>query len=102
MPSLADAWESEAAAWVAWARAPGHDSYWRFHRDAFLAVVPQPGRLTLDVGCGEGRVARDLTARGHRVVALDRSLTMARHAVRAGGTLGTLVADAVRLPFPDA
>jgi SAM-dependent methyltransferase len=101
MRSLGDAWESEAAAWVAWARAPGHDSYWRFHRDAFLAIVPPPGRLTLDVGCGEGRVARDLTARGHLVVALDRSPTMARHAAAAGGALGTLVADAARLPFPD-
>jgi SAM-dependent methyltransferase len=102
VPSLADAWESEAAAWVVWARAPGHDSYWRFHRDAFLAILPPPGRLTLDIGCGEGRLARDLSARGHGVVALDRSPAMARHAAAAGGTVGVLVADAARLPFPDA
>ena len=52
--SLSDAWEREANAWIKWARAPGHDSYWRFHRDQFLAIVPPPGRLTLDLGCGEG------------------------------------------------
>jgi hypothetical protein len=25
------------------AREPGHDSYWRLHRDAFLLLVPSPG-----------------------------------------------------------
>jgi 2-polyprenyl-3-methyl-5-hydroxy-6-metoxy-1,4-benzoquinol methylase len=86
MGSLGEAWEAEAEAWVAWAREPDHDSYWRFHRDAFLGIVPPPGRLTLDVGCGEGRLARDLALLGHRVVALDRSPTMARHAAASGGT----------------
>ena len=98
---LRDAWESEAEDWVRWARAPGHDSYWTFHRDAFLALLPGPGRLTLDVGCGEGRLGRDLAALGHRVIALDGSPTMVRHAASAGGTLGTLLADGARLPFPD-
>ena len=31
--TLRDAWDAEADNWVRWARAPGHDSYWRFHRD---------------------------------------------------------------------
>lgn len=85
---LRDAWEAEAEALVAWARAPDHDSYWRFDRKDFLAIVPYPGRLTLDAGCGEGRLARDLAALGHRVIALDRSPTMVRHAAAAGGTTG--------------
>ena len=38
------------------------------------------GRLTLDVGCSEGRLARDLKALGHNVHAFDacerRGLTM--------------------------
>ena len=63
--------EWQAGDWLAWARTPGHDSYWYF-RDAFFEeILPAPGRLTLEVGCGEGRVARDLAAHGHRVVALD-------------------------------
>lgn len=98
---LSDAWEAEAESWVAWARAPEHDSYWRYRRDAFLDLVPPAGRLTLDVGCGEGRVARDLTARGHRVLALDRSQSLARSAAVCGGMLATLVADAAALPLPD-
>lgn len=74
-PTLAQAWEAQAERWVDWARASHHDSYWHFHRDAFLAIVPPPGKLTLDLGCGEGRLSRDLAALGHRVFALDRSPT---------------------------
>jgi len=51
--SLRDAWEAEARNWVAWARTPGHDSYWQFHRDRFLQLLPPPKGLTLDIGCGE-------------------------------------------------
>ena len=88
---LSDAWEAEAEDWVRWARAPGHDSYWTFHRDAFLALLPGPGRLTVDVGCGEGRLTRDLAALGHRVVGLDRSRTLVRYAAAAGGTVGSVL-----------
>lgn len=98
---LSDEWEAEAENWVRWARAPGHDSYWRFHRDAFLALLPAPGRLTLDVGCGEGRLTRDLAALGHRVVGPDRSPTLVRHAAEAGGALGTVLADGAHLPVAD-
>ena len=93
--------ESQAEAWLRWARTPGHDSYWYF-RDAFFdAIVPAPGRLTLEVGCGEGRVARDLAARGHRVVALDASPTLVASAAAADTAGRYLVADAAALPFGD-
>lgn len=98
---LRDAWDRNAATWIRWAREPGHDSYWRFHRDAFFSLVPPPGRRTLDVGCGEGRVSRDLRALGHRVVGVDASEAMiaaAREADRAGEYV---VADAQSLPLPD-
>ncbi len=98
---LQEAWEEQAANWVRWARQPGHDSYWRFHRDAFLSLVPPPGRLTLDIGCGEGRLARDLKARGHRVVAIDASPTLVAHAREADPSMDVLVADAARLPLQD-
>jgi 2-polyprenyl-3-methyl-5-hydroxy-6-metoxy-1,4-benzoquinol methylase len=99
---LRDAWETHANQWITWARAPGHDSYWRFHRDAFLPLVPPPGRLTLDVGCGEGRVGRDLARLGHRVVGVDASMTLARAAhahPESGGPV--IVGDAARVPLPN-
>jgi len=43
---LREAWERNAADWVRWAREPGFDSYWRFHRERFLDLVPVLGRLT--------------------------------------------------------
>lgn len=94
-------WEQEAEDWVRWARTPRHDSYW-FYSPSFFEIVPPPGRRALDIGCGEGRVARDLTKRGHRVVALDASPTLIRHAAEADPTGWYLVADAARVPFPDS
>src|ERR1019366_1641955 len=100
---LRDAWDAHAEAWIAWARAPGHDSYWRFHRDAFLPLVPTPGRLTVDIGSGEGRVGRDLSRLGHRVVGFDASAVMAAAAFAHPDAAGPVaVADAAALPLPDA
>jgi ubiquinone/menaquinone biosynthesis C-methylase UbiE len=99
--SLRERWEEQAPNWIRWARAPGHDSYWRFHRDAFLASLPRPGRLTLDVGCGEGRVTRDLHALGHRVVGVDGSPAMIAAAREADPEGEYVEADAAELPFED-
>ncbi|WP_199520964.1 hypothetical protein [Jiangella anatolica] len=65
---LADGWDSNAHDWIAWTRT-GVDSY-ESHRDSFLPLIPAPGRLTVDVGSGEGRVSRELQALGHRVLAI--------------------------------
>jgi SAM-dependent methyltransferase len=94
-------WEWQAEAWLAWARTPGHDSYWHFRDLFFDAIVPAPGRLTLEVGCGEGRVARDLAHLGHMVVALDASPTLVAKAAAADLAGRYLLADAAALPFPN-
>jgi len=99
--SLSDFWEQQAERWVRWAREPEHDSYWLFHRDRFLELVPPPGRLTVDVGCGEGRLARDLKVLGHTVLAVDRSTTMVEHARSADPELDVRQADAAKLPLED-
>lgn len=95
----AEHWEAEAHRWAAWARAPNQDAYW-YYRDAFFALVPPAGRATLEVGFGEGRVSRDLVARGHRVTGVDVSPTLARLAGEADRTARYLLADGARLPFP--
>jgi SAM-dependent methyltransferase len=97
----AEHWEAEAVRWAAWARTPGHDAYWHY-RDAFFSLVPPPGRATLEVGCGEGRVARDLAARGHRVTAVDVTHALARLAVEAGAGPAYVLGDGAALPFPAA
>jgi SAM-dependent methyltransferase len=99
--SLRDAWDAQAGNWIRWAQTPGHDSYWLFHRDRFLELVPSPGAHTLDVGCGEGRLARDLAALGHRVVGIDASVAMIEAARASGTNVEYVIADAAELPFPD-
>jgi SAM-dependent methyltransferase len=98
---LVSDWEIEAHNWVRWARTPGHDEYWRYREVFFGALVPPPGRRALEIGSGEGRVARDLTARGHWVVGLDSSPTLARFAQEAATGASYLLADAAALPFRD-
>jgi SAM-dependent methyltransferase len=94
-------WEWQAHDWARWARSPGHDSYWLFRELFFDAIVPTPGRLTLEVGCGEGRVARDLARLDHTVVGLDASPTLVAMAAAAHPSGRYLVGDAAALPFPD-
>ena len=97
--SLREAWDAEAEDWVAWARDRG-DSYWRFHAQRFFELLPPP-RPTLDIGCGEGRLPRDLHARGYPVVAVDSSDTLIAHARAADPQGDYRVANATALPFAD-
>ena len=96
---LRQEWERNAEDWIRWAREPGHDSYWRFHRDRFLELVPAPGRLTLDIGCGEGRLSRDLAALGHKVVGIDPSAKVIAAARELSPELEFVEADAADLPI---
>jgi|SRR5215216_34675 len=98
---LRQAWERNADDWIRWAREPGHDSYWRFHRDRFLELVPAAGRLTLDIGCGEGRLSRDLAALGHNVVGIDSSAKVIAAARELSPELEFVEADATDLPMED-
>ncbi len=98
---LREGWAREAGRWIAWVRRPGHDSYDVWHRDEFLKLLPAPGRQTLDLGSGEGRLTRHLRSLGHNVVGVDRQPAMVRAALEAG-TRPVLVADAAQLPFTGA
>ena len=101
MTSLREAWEGEAANWARFAR--GHD-HWRerFNWPAFTSLLPAPCGPVLDLGCGEGRTARDLRALGYGpLVGVDASPTLVAMAREGGGYDEVHVADAAALPFED-
>lgn len=94
-------WERHAGEWAAWARTPRFDAYW-WYSPAFFELVPEPAGPTLEVGCGEGRVTRELAARGHRMVSVDGSATLIHMAQDADPAGTYLCCDAAALPFADA
>jgi SAM-dependent methyltransferase len=97
---MREAWDRQAEYWTRWARTPGHDSFSHFHGERFFELLPPPGRLTVDLGAGEGRVARALRPRGYTIVEVEGSTAMAR---ANGGRGGTVVnADVAYLPLRSA
>src|SRR5919204_1378810 len=96
--SLREAWEAAAEAWSDYVRA-GRDPVFRVNFAAFAELLPPPRGTTLDIGCGEGRVGAELEARGHRVLGVELSPTLAG---RARERHEVVEADAARLPFEDA
>ena len=52
------------------------------------------GEAVLEVGCGEGRVTRDLIARGHHVVAVDITEALLRTAYESDDQGGYVRCDA--------
>ena len=79
---LRSAWRARADAWVRRARSPALDGdFWLFHLRSFVDLRSAPGRLTVDVGCGEGRLTRALTAAGHRVVGADTASALVKAAL---------------------
>lgn len=98
--SLREAWDRQGPTWTQWARTPGHDSFTQFHGERFFALLPPPGRLTVDLGAGEGRVARALRPRGYTIVEVEGSTYLSRaNAEMSGGSV--VNADVARLPFRD-
>jgi SAM-dependent methyltransferase len=95
-------WESEALNWARFARTPGHDdSHEQINLPALLDLLPPPGRRTLDLGCGEGRLGRVLQSLGHQVAGIDASATMVRLAASHETPELSVIADAAQLPFAD-
>ncbi len=99
---MRDGWESEARNWAEFARTPGHDpTYDDLNLPALLRLLPGPAGLTLDLGCGEGRLGRTLQSLGYQVVGIDAAPTMVRLAVSHQVPEPALLADAAALPFRD-
>jgi SAM-dependent methyltransferase len=96
------AWQQHGEQWLAWARTPGHDVwFWELNLPEFVSLLPPAGRLTVDIGCGEGRLGRWLNAAGHRVIGIDASPTLATAARTGGGYEEIVCGDATALPWPN-
>jgi SAM-dependent methyltransferase len=102
--SLAGAWEDHANEWIAWARTSAHDGFWTGTWPALREMLPPPGTgPVIDVGCGEGRAARELAKLGYRrIVGVERSPTLAAAAAAASPGMPVLIGDAAALPLADA
>ena len=99
---MRDGWESQARNWAEFARTLGYDrSHENINLPALLDLLPPPGRRTLDLGCGEGRLSRLLRSLGHRVAGADAAPTMVRLAVSHPAAPPAVLADAAALPFRD-
>jgi SAM-dependent methyltransferase len=100
--SLSEKWDAKAGEWSAWARSPTHDVFFsELNWPAFRELLPAPGSATLDLGCGEGRVGRELASAGHRMTGADSSPALIAAAEHAGGYHQLVCADAAELPFQD-
>lgn len=100
--NVSNDWEENAHSWIDWTRTPGIDVFfWHFQKPAFAQIVPEPGRRTIEVGCGEGRIGRWLANEGHSVAGIDFSSTLIHSAQAAGGYDEVVCADAAKLPWPD-
>jgi 2-polyprenyl-3-methyl-5-hydroxy-6-metoxy-1,4-benzoquinol methylase len=93
---LTESWTTNAAAWTRAVRE-GQIASRRLATDAAVveAVVARAPRRVLDVGCGEGWLARALAARGIEVAGIDVSPPLVESArALGGGTFAVVDYDA--------
>ena len=103
---MGDAWEQHADEWITWARESRYDGFESGTWPELRAVLPPPDGLVVEIGCGEGRVARALMRLGHRVIGIELSPRLASaahlsnppvHVVRADGAAVPLAGEVARL-----
>jgi SAM-dependent methyltransferase len=93
-------WSKVARQWIRWARAPGHDAFWAYRR-AMTQYIGHGIGHALEIGCGEGRVSRELKKLGFQVTATDAIAELVEAARLADSAEHYAVADGRELPFSD-
>ncbi len=73
------AWNEGSGEWVARIRE-GMGGRVHAHDASLFELLPPAAGLTLDVGCGEGRLSRELRSRGYDVTGFDASETLVAEA----------------------
>lgn len=83
---IIESWNKNAPSWVTAVRDGQIESRRQVTDHAILdAVLSRSPRTVLDIGCGEGWLARELTARGIRVIGIDAVPQLIEEAKRAAG-----------------
>jgi SAM-dependent methyltransferase len=99
---MTDGWDASAQAWI-----DSQGEYGDFGRRYVLdpvmlgLVAAAPAKRALDVGCGEGRFCRMLSARGAEIVGLDPTEALLAQARRRDPFGRYVQGVAESLPFPD-
>ncbi len=95
-----DHWTAVAADWIKWVRTPGHDAFWAY-REAFLEFVGPGKGDALEIGCGEGRISREIRGLGFCMTATDGVAPMLAAAREANSADHYYLAPASDLPLAD-
>ncbi|MGN6797851.1 MAG: class I SAM-dependent methyltransferase [Gaiellaceae bacterium] len=95
-----DAWNAAAHDWAHRIRE-GMGGRVHLHDASIYELLPPPSGLTIDVGCGEGRLTRELAGRGYDVVGIDASTALVEEARAADPSGRYEVASIDELPFAD-
>lgn len=95
-----DAWNAAAHDWAHRVRE-GMGGRVHLHDASIYELLPPPAGLTLDVGCGEGRLTRELSQRGYDVVGIDASAALVDEARAVDPSGRYEVASIDALPFAD-
>lgn len=99
---MSDAWERHASWWQQ-GFTGGADPEYSEQMLPLAATWLGGFERVLDLGCGEGQIARQTAEAGARfVTGIDRSHNQVREAIARGGSPGYLVGDAADLPFSGA
>jgi len=102
---MTDPWEAHAIWWQEEFTDGVDPEYTEQILPLIASHLPEPG-LVVDIGCGEGQVARVATALGHRVVAIDPAWTQVSVGAERKGDVwyaqGSAAALGVRSASADA
>ena len=98
--SETEAWNAGAHEWAERIRS-GMSGRVHAHDASLYELLPPPRGLTLDVGCGEGRLTRELTTRGYDVAGFDASEMLIEEARTADPSGRYEVAQIDALPVAD-
>lgn len=93
-----EAWNAAAHDWAHRIRE-GMGGRVHVHDESIYELLPPPSGLTIDAGCGEGRLTRELSARGYDVVGVDASTALIDEARAVDPSGRYEVASIDALPF---